>query len=104
MSTPYEILEVEPSATDEEIKAVYIEKVKRYPPDRFPETFKEIRDAYEKIATLKHRIDYRLFSTDPPDLNRLLERLLSKGERKRLSPQCLVETALQGFQTPKQHG
>jgi curved DNA-binding protein CbpA len=100
MSTPYEILEVEPFATDGEIKEAYIQRVKQYPPDRFPEEFKQIRDAYERISTLKGRIDYRLFSLEPPDLNRLLERLFAAGERKRLSPQRLIETALKDFRIP----
>ncbi|MCP4753294.1 MAG: hypothetical protein GY866_20580 [Proteobacteria bacterium] len=49
---------------DAEIRAAYLEKVKRYPPERFPEEYKTIRKAYEMVETNQKRIDYFLSGND----------------------------------------
>ncbi len=44
---PIELLGISQNATDEEIRAAYLLKVRECPPDRAPEKFEKIRDAYE---------------------------------------------------------
>ncbi len=63
---PFEILGVGHTATDVEIRRRYLELIKQHPPERDPERFREIHQAYE-------------FAKDPL---RLAERLLS------FSPHC----------------
>ena len=60
-----EILGVPPNAQDEEIRAAYLRKVKEYPPDRAPEEFERIRDAYETLRDPRRRIKELLFSANP---------------------------------------
>lgn len=98
MRNPYEVLQIHTSANDTQVKESYIQKVKEYPPERFPEEFKEIREAYETISTTNSRVAYRLFHLEEPDIPKLTKSLLAGGERKRVSPKRLVEMALKEYQ------
>ena len=48
---PTEILGVSADATDDEIRTAYLSKVQEHPPDRSPEQFELIRDAYEALLS-----------------------------------------------------
>lgn len=59
----YQILELSPSATDEEIKQAYRQLAKRYHPDSNPnpsahKRFVEINEAYQALGTEKERYRY----------------------------------------------
>jgi curved DNA-binding protein CbpA len=56
---------VSPDATDAEIRAAYVLKVREYPPDRSPEQFERIRDAYDILRDPRRHVRYRLFAVDP---------------------------------------
>ncbi len=43
------LLGVEEAASAEELRAAYMEKVRQHPPDRDPEVFEKIRDAYDQL-------------------------------------------------------
>jgi DnaJ-class molecular chaperone len=62
---PRKVLEVEPQAGEEEIRAAYLRKVKEHPPDRSPEEFEKIRDAYESLRDPRRRMRHMLLSADP---------------------------------------
>jgi curved DNA-binding protein CbpA len=62
---PTAVLGVRHDATDEEIRAAYLQKVRENPPDRSPERFETIRDAYEALRDPRRRIQFRLFGIDP---------------------------------------
>lgn len=44
---PHELLGVEEGASKSEIRRAYLRMVKRFPPDRDPESFRRVRDAFE---------------------------------------------------------
>lgn len=46
---PFETLGVAPDATEEEIRARYLELVKQYSPERDPEMFRKIQAAFDAI-------------------------------------------------------
>jgi curved DNA-binding protein CbpA len=46
-SDPFRVLGLPPDAGEVEVRARYLELVKKFPPDREPERFREIRAAYE---------------------------------------------------------
>lgn len=92
MKNPYKLLQVTTAATDIEIKEAYIRMVKKYSPDRSPEKFMEIREAYEKISSLKKRITYRLFSVDDFDPKQIVDIFLKSKERNRIQPKEFIET------------
>ena len=61
--TPYEVLGVRQAASFDEIRKAYIEKVRQFPPEKDPENFKKIRQAYGflKDGENKRRLDLSLF-------------------------------------------
>lgn len=62
---PREILGVVWNATEGQIRAAYLSKVKECPPDRVPEQFEKIRDAYETLRDPRRRARDLLLSADP---------------------------------------
>lgn len=62
---PYEALGLRPGATDEEIRAAYLQRVREHPPDREPEAFERIRDAWEVLRDPRKRARLWLFGVDP---------------------------------------
>ncbi len=59
-----EILGVGWKAGPEEIREAYLRKVKEHPPDRDPEEFEKIRDAYEILSDPRRRMRDLLLSAD----------------------------------------
>ena len=71
---PWVILGVSVQADDNQIRTAYLQKVKDYPPDREPEQFERIRDAYEVLRDPQQRSKRMLFSVNPQaDLVSLLQ-------------------------------
>lgn len=101
MKTPYEILEVAEDVDDSALKKAYLAMVRRYPPERFPDDFQRIYQAYELIKTAEDRLSYRLFHCElprPADIAAVL--LQSMAERKlptREEFQKQLGCDLQGF-------
>lgn len=58
--TPWQVLEVEPGAGDSEIRSAYLAKVQEFPPDRAPEEFEQVRDAYESLKDPLRRAELML--------------------------------------------
>ena len=64
--TPYEILAIDPQRVDDQtVRQTYLELVRRYPPDRFPDRFQAIHAAYERLKNERSRLEYYLFDRDP---------------------------------------
>ena len=64
MSDPYEVLGIQPSATDEEVKTAYREMARKYHPDNYSnnplsdlaqEKMQEINEAYDTIIRLRRQ-------------------------------------------------
>jgi curved DNA-binding protein CbpA len=53
--TANEILGVPGNASEQEVRAAYLNKVKEFPPDRAPEKFEQIRDAYDTLRDARKR-------------------------------------------------
>ena len=77
---PSDILGVAIDAGKEEIRAAYLRKVKEFPPDREPEQFERIRDAYENFNNPRRRMQTMLESVNPLAP---LASLLDKKSRRR---------------------
>ncbi len=92
MKTPFDLLEVADTATDEMIKKAYLQKVRQYPPERSPEEFQRIRIAFETIKSQRQRLRYQLFHHEPPQLDSLWQ-LLPPGPPQRPS-ETLMRQAL----------
>jgi len=78
---PKSILGVSADAGEEEIRNAYLKKIRQYPPDRAPEEFERVRDAYETLRDPCARTLAMLRSIDPKaPLQTLLE---SRAEKRR---------------------
>lgn len=60
-----EVLGIPLEASEEEIRAAYLRKVKEHPPDRSPVQFERIRDAYETLRDPRRRMRDMLLSAAP---------------------------------------
>ena len=82
---PWAILGVSVHADDQQIRSVYLQKVKDYPPDRMPEQFERIRDAYEDLRDPGRRSKRMIVSINPEaDLVSLLND--GSNERRFVGP------------------
>ena len=71
-----ELLNVSTAATDQELRAAYLRKVQQHPPDRDPDLFEKIRDAYEQLRNPDTRARLVLQDSDfAPTLESMLDGL-----------------------------
>lgn len=68
----YARLNVEQEASSADIKAAYAQAVREYSPERHPEQFKRIREAYETLSEPESRSEYD--ATSNPAVEEALER------------------------------
>jgi DnaJ-class molecular chaperone len=76
MKTPYQILDVQPEASDVEIKQAYLQQVKLNPPDRDQQQFQLIHQAYLSIKDLKSRLSDQLFNAPELNFNKVIGQAL----------------------------
>jgi preprotein translocase subunit Sec63 len=62
---PRQVLGIGPEAGDQEIRAAYLRKVKEFPPDRSPNDFEQVRDAYEMLRDPRQRTRTMLLAVTP---------------------------------------
>src|SRR4051812_6512177 len=58
---PYDILKVPRPARDEEIRQAYLRLIREHTPDREPEKFKAISNAYDQIKDAPSRMRHLIF-------------------------------------------
>ena len=90
----YVVLGLPFPATDEEIRGAYLNLVKRFPPERFPEQFAGITEAYEALKDATRRthmmLEGFLQARYPEEEIQLLNRL-AKADEERIGLLDLVE-------------
>lgn len=62
---PYAILGVSQDASAEDIRNAYLDQVKAHPPDRSPEQFERVRDAYDLLRDPRKRARALFVAVDP---------------------------------------
>ncbi|MDT8407502.1 MAG: J domain-containing protein [Methylococcales bacterium] len=67
MTSPYQLLGISEQSSDTEIKNAYLKAVKTCPPERDPERFQRLHQAYEIIKDQDSRLRHALF--DWPDVH-----------------------------------
>jgi curved DNA-binding protein CbpA len=67
MPNPYTILGLPSDSPDEVIRRQYLTLVRTYTPERAPERFAAIREAYEKLRDPLRRLRYQLFEAGKDD-------------------------------------
>jgi len=89
MMDPREVLGIPPNATEDQIRAAYLAKVKEYSPERSPEEFEKVRDAYEILRDPRRRARHLLLSADPT--SPLVSLLTDAPERRFAGPDPWLE-------------
>ncbi len=80
----YLTLGLNEDAGDEEIRDRYLSLVKRHTPEKDPEKFRRINEAYEAIKSRRRRIISRLFEGPPSgDGAESLRRIVAASDVKR---------------------
>lgn len=62
---PWEVLGVPADASEETLRQAYLKKLRQYPPDRAPEEFERIRDAYDMARKPGMRMQAMLTGENP---------------------------------------
>jgi curved DNA-binding protein CbpA len=92
---PFTVLGLEETADDEAVRAAYLAAVRKSPPDRDPEGFRRIREAYETLQDYERRLGLRLFG--PPPLTNLEELLDAfPKERRYVGPSPWLNVLREG--------
>jgi curved DNA-binding protein CbpA len=95
MSDPYEVLGLPGDAADEAIRRRYLELVRQFPPERAPERFAAVRQAYEALRDLNTRLRHRLFEAGRKEtIEALIEEMTCKTTRRRVPLKTLLSVAL----------
>jgi DnaJ-class molecular chaperone len=92
---PHHILGVSEDADAGEIRSAYLNKIKEFPPERCPEEFERVRDAYTILNDPYYRTRMMLQSTDPEaPLVALLDN--QKQNRQFVGPQAWLDAMQKG--------
>ena len=91
MSDPYEVLGLVPGSDDTEIRRRYLELVRRYPPDRHPQRFAAVREAYEELRDPVARLRGKLFPSKPRET---MDAILADVEQRLRTARIPVKTLI----------
>lgn len=83
MTDPYYLLGVDREADDAGVRKAYLERIRQWPPEHYPERFQEISQAYTLIQTRKKRLEFQLFHRELADLAPLKGAMLAMGTQGR---------------------
>jgi curved DNA-binding protein CbpA len=67
MSDPYDVLGLDRTADEAAIRRRYLELVREHPPDRSPERFAAIREAYDQLRDPAVRLGAQIFRIETSD-------------------------------------
>lgn len=94
MNDPYDVLGIDRSADEPEIRQRYLQLVRQFPPERNPERFTEVRAAYEQVRDPVERLKLQLFDMESPDsLNAILADVRSRLRNARIPTDSLLKLA-----------
>lgn len=97
MSDPYEVLGLAADCDDETFRRRYLELVKEFSPEKNPEKFAAIRQAYESVRDVTTRLRYRLFEAGKKEsIEALVEEVACRSPRRRLSLEALLTAVKKG--------
>jgi curved DNA-binding protein CbpA len=96
MADAYQVLDLPPDSDDEAIRRRYLELVRQFPPEKYPERFAAVRAAYESLRNLDTRLRHRLFEVGKHEsVDAIIEELTCRSPRRRVSLQTLLKTIKQ---------
>jgi curved DNA-binding protein CbpA len=91
MTDPYQTLGLPPDAPEAEIRRRYLELVRQHPPDRDPQRFNEVHEAYSRLRDPVARMEKLLFE---PDRSDTFEGLLAEARNRLRNARIPAEALL----------
>lgn len=85
MRNLYEVLGIEKIATDQEIKKAYNKLLRKYSPEKEPEKYKEIREAYDTLRDSERRKNYDAYFNHGDEIQKLEEEANNLIEKEEYS-------------------
>lgn len=79
MFFPYLVLDVPETANDDDVRRAYLQKIREFPPERTPDEFQRVCDAYALIKTELDRARLRLFGMPRANPGTRLAELVPKA-------------------------
>ncbi len=73
MMNPFEILGIDETASDEDVKKAYFQSVRQFTPEKHAEQFKQIREAYDLLKDPSRRLEAEVFSFINPTVETVTE-------------------------------
>jgi curved DNA-binding protein CbpA len=98
MIDPYEVLGLTPHAGETEIRQLYLELVRAFPPEQAPERFAAVHAAYEALRNPAERLRVQLFTFDAK--NDSFEAIAADLRRRLRELRIPVETLLSLADSP----
>ncbi|WP_406698194.1 DnaJ domain-containing protein [Singulisphaera sp. Ch08] len=94
MNDPYELLGVPRDADEAEIRRRYLELVREFSPERDPERFVAIREAYDMLRDPLKRLETQIFNLEIRDsIDALLTDLLARLREAPIPMETLLKLA-----------
>jgi curved DNA-binding protein CbpA len=91
MDDPHAVLGLPPDCDDESIRRRYLELVRQFSPEHYPEKFAAIRAAYERLRDRNARLRYRLFEAGKKEtVDAIVEEIACRSSRRRVSLKTLL--------------
>ena len=74
MRDPFLLLGVGRDADDDAVRAAFLAAIRDCPPDRDPQRYESLRQAYARIATRRDRLAFELLDRELPEPLDILDR------------------------------
>ena len=82
MANNYEILGLKEGADEKEIKRAYFKLVRQFSPEKDPERFQQIREAYENLSKGKTQAQLTLKIPEDPFAGRMFQQILTRYRQR----------------------
>ncbi|MDA1015343.1 MAG: DnaJ domain-containing protein [Planctomycetota bacterium] len=94
MRKPEDVLGLDANANEATVRRRYLELVRQFPPDREPERFRDIRQAYDQLRDPLRKMQSQLFGfVEGEDLNDIIGDLRKELRTARFDTEALLRLA-----------
>lgn len=88
---PFAILNIPESAVDAEVRAAYLDAIRRHGPDADPQRFTQIQAAYSEIKDSAARVRWRFCNDTPPESTSPLAALIETESARVRKPPAFAD-------------
>jgi curved DNA-binding protein CbpA len=94
MADPYDIMGVSPQADEATVRRRYLELVRQFPPEKHPQQFAEIREAYDALRDPETRLLRLMFQPHTGEsLDDIVADVRARMQASRIPTEALLSMA-----------